>query len=689
MMSEHEAKQPQPAPAANASAIGAVDAALGSRSGVSLGNAQVHDDATSHAAADALGAKAFTAGSNVFMGAGQAGGAGGDALLAHEMAHVSQMQGVAAPQPGNFRVSDPSDHAEGAARGGGGGAGQAHTIYRDVTGGPAPAAGGTGPAASKPPAGGTGPAPTTPASGTTPAADPYDTWKAAVTSGDRAAATTQWSGLASDKKAKVASEGQDFLARVIRVMQKDSPDVIKTAKVKIDDYVYTIFHTAEFVQMLPAMRAAGLLTPFLNAEPLKGATPATILPIFKGWVDAAANVGEARAMFQKIYPNVYDTAAPALAFGAAPLAWSLAQIQRLYGILIHYLPVGHVQTITGGFLIQNTKGFGWYEGDNHRVALPGHAGSSSAGGDLSGHDMTGGGSSGTTGAYTKKDGTAGTQTSLGHYEGTALHEVGHGVGDRMGGNAYAQNPASYPGWTPLTADQWARELWAAPTGPVDPSVPKPARLDEDHARDMFITEIQSGAGTYKYNRGWFKTDPSNADMQKWVKSRFSNVPLYKWWDYLVVQNQSKDNSYNWNSPDARTRADWTYAYLTRAGNPYIKLKTAAYNNRVSWYSVSSPVEWFAEQYTHYYRTEKTGGGLIDSATKTLLDNLDKQSFAPTNASGSQGVVYGGQAESAGGSKGGGAGGGGGTGAGAANRAASGNDKSAQATPQVEPLFFPW
>jgi Domain of unknown function (DUF4157) len=689
-MSEHEAKQSQPAPAASTSAISAVDTALSSRGGVSVGSAQVHDDTTSHAAADALGAKAFTAGNNVFMGAGQASASGGDALLRHEMAHVVQMQGIAAPQPGNFRVSDPSDHAETAARSGGGGTGQAHTIYRDPTGGPAPAAGGTGPAAG----GGTGPAPAgpAPAPAPAPAADPYDTWKAAVTSGDRAAATSQWTALAADKKAKVASEATAFFESVIRVMKKDSPDVLKAAKVKIDDYVYQIFHSTEFVQFLPTMRAAGLLTPFLNAEPLKGATPATIVPIFKGWVDAAANVGEARAMFQKLYPNVYDTASPALAFGAAPLAWSLAQIQRLYGILAQYLPVGHVQTITGGFLIQNTKGFGWYEGNNHRVALPGHGGSSSAAADGTGHDMTGGTGSGTTGAYTKKDGAAGGQTTLGHYEGTALHEVGHGVGDRMGGNAYAQNPSSYPGWTPLTANQWATELWAAPTGPVDPAVPKEAQLDEAHAREMFITEIQSGAGTYKYDRGWFKTDPSNADMQKWVKSRFANVPLFKWWDYLVVQNQSKDNSYNWNSPDARVRADWTYGYLTRAGNPFIKLKTTAYNNRVSWYSVSSPVEWFAEQYAHYYRTEKTGGGLIDAATKTLLDGLDTKSFAPTNASGSTGVVYGGQGqttEGGSGSGGGGAGANAGSEKGATNRASAGTNKSAEATPQVEPLFFPW
>ena len=441
-MSEHEAKEVKPAAAAGGSHISAVNAALSSQGGVAHGDAQVHNDATSHAAADALGARAFTAGSNVFMGAGQAGSPQGDELLRHEMAHVVQMKGVAAPEPGNFRVSDPSDHQEGAARGGGGGTGQAHTIYRDVTGGPAPAAGGTGPAATPTPT----PTPTaTPTPTPTPATDPYDTWKAAVTGGDRAAATTQWAALAADKKTKVASEAPTFLESVIRVMKKDSPDVLKAAAVKIDDYVYTIFHSTEFVQFLPTMRGAGLLTPFINAEPLKGATPATIVPIFKGWVDAAANVGEARAMFQKLYPNVYDVAAPALAFNAVPLAWSLAQIQRLYGILAQHLPVGHVQTITGGFLLQNTQGFGWYEGGNHRVALPGHGGSSSAAGDLSGHDMTGGGASGTTGAYTKKDGTAGAQTTLGHYEGTALHEVGHGVGDRMGGNAYASNPRATRG----------------------------------------------------------------------------------------------------------------------------------------------------------------------------------------------------------------------------------------------------
>lgn len=676
------------APAASAPAqasVGAVNAALASGDGAAMGDARVHDDSKSHAAADALGAKAFTAGNQVFFGAGQhaPGTAHGDQLMAHEMTHVAQSRGVAAPQPGNFRVSDPSDHEEHAARNGQDGASaQANTIYRDITGGPAPAAAGAGPAAA-PTGGATTPPPA--------AADPYATWKGHITGRHRAEAVTAWAGMPGDKKASVAGENAAFIREVIYTMGKDAPDVLKAANVHIDDYVYTIFLEGDFVDWLPTMRAAGLLMPFINAGPQKGTTPGHIPGKMKAWVDNAMNVTEARAMFQKFYPNIYDTATPALAFSAVPIAWTLAHVKRLYGILSHHLPVGHVQTITGGFLLQNTKGFGWFEPANSRVALPAHGGSTSAAADGAGHDMSGGTSSGASSAYTKPDGTAGTQTGLGHYEGTALHEVGHGVGERMGGNTYALNPASYPGFTELSPQQWANDLWTAPTGPVDNTVPEPARLDEAHAKKMFIHEIQHGSGTYKNDRGWFKTDPSNADMQKFVKSRYSNVPLFKWWDYLVAKASSKDNSYAWNAPDARVRGDWAYSYLTRANTPFIKMKSAAYTNKPSWYGISSPLEWFAEQYSHYYRTEKTGGGLIDPATKALLDRIDLQSFAPTNASGSKGVVYGGQGAGQGAAATGAAGGqaAGGGGQGAAQRSNSGNQNAGAPPVPTEPLFFPW
>jgi hypothetical protein len=677
-MTEHDTKSSSSTPAAGpavgadarSSAVGAVNAALASRGGgAAHGDASVHDDSTSHAAADALGAKAFTAGQDVFFGAGHfaPGTAEGDQLLQHEMAHVDQTRGLAAPQPDNFRVSSPGDDAEQAARTGaaGGGGGAASTIYRDTNGTTtAPAEGGAGPAATGEGAAG---------------ADPYEAWKAAINGYQRADATAKWTALPADKKNKVTTEAADFIGRVIFVMKKDSPDVLKTANAKIDDYVYRIFLSDEFDQFLPTMRGAGLLTPFLNANPTKGLVRAEHGTKLKSWLDVAPNVGEARAIFQKVYPTAHDTATPALAFGATPIMWTVAHLQRLYGILLHHVPIGHTQTITGGFVLQSTKGFGWWEPSNYRVALPAHGGSTSAAADGTGHDMTGGTGSGASSSYTK-GGAAGTQTSLGHYEGTVLHEVGHGVGERMGGNAYALNSASYPGWTPLTAEAWGNELWAAPTGVGDTSVSSNAKLDDANARRMMLHEIQNGAGTFTFDPGWFKSAPSNADMRKWVQTRYANVPLQKWWKHLAIDGADKHGSYSWDVPDARTRGDWTYAYLTRYSSaaPHIKLKTEAYNNKVSWYSVSSPLEWFAEQYTHYYRTEKTGGGLIDSATKDLLDRLDTQQFVPTNAVSSGGVVIGpdGQAQPAQ----------------AQNQPQgqpNGTGPNGGGSVQTEPLFFPW
>jgi hypothetical protein len=198
---------------------------------------------------------------------------------------------------------------------------------------------------------------------------------------------------------------------------------------------------------------------------------------------------------------------------------------------------------------------------------------------------------------------------------------------------------------------------------------------------MMLHELQNGAGTFTFDPGWFKTAPSNADMRKWVESRYANVPLQKWWKHLALDANDKDNSYNWADATARIRGDWTYAWLTRYSGsaPTIKLKTEAFNNKVSWYSVSSPLEWFAEQYTHYYRTEKTGGGKIDNATKGLLDKLDTQQFVPTNAVASGGIVMGpdGQSQPATAQQGGQQG------------QPNGTGPTGGGAVQVEPLFFPW
>ena len=49
----------------------------------------------------------------------------------------------------------------------------------------------------------------------------------------------------------------------------------------------------------------------------------------------------------------------------------------------------------------------------------------------------------------------------------------------------------------------------------------------------------------------------------------------------------------------------------------------AYRKRISDYSTSSPKEWFAEQYAHYYRLHRTGDGL-EADTKAKLEELHGQ-----------------------------------------------------------------
>jgi hypothetical protein len=634
-------------------ALGAVDTALGQRGSgeAHASGATFHNDAAAHGASAALGAKAFTAGSDVYFGAGQyqPGTASGDTLIRHELTHVQQSSGVAAPTPGNFRVSSPGDAAETAAtaRASGAAAGgetaAAHTIYRDPLPGtptPAPTPGPT-PGPTPTPTG--TPTPAGPGAGAAP--DPYEEFKRAIDASDAATAKAKWALVTT--KNKLATESHDFKWKMAYVLHEEAAVMIHEGGLDITEFVYRIFNDPRFDQWLGALRANNLLTGFLNADPKKGVVTADMAQKLKGWVNAATSAPEATTIFEKVYPHLNTTAYA----GEVAAPWTQPTIAKLYGILATQLPVGHVQTVTGGFTLmrqhtQNgklvTTNFAWWNPDIFRVVL--NESSSGPGEGGTGHDMTGGGGSGASSAYTKPDGTAGTQTTQTHFQGSALHEVGHGVGARMGGDAYAENTGSYPGWTSVGRGSWINGMW---TGSAGPNGTKPTGLHSDadlsagDAKDFLATEIAEGAG--KYSAGWFNDAP-RADIARYVNWKFGNEPLGKYWNAVVNGGLGADNAYSVSDP-ARIRGDWTYGYLTRFhGSPWAKFKTVAYNNKVSWYGISSPKEWWAEQYAHYYRTEKTGGGLIDATTKKLLDDLDKKQFLPTNASGTQGISFGSDAQ---------------------------------------------
>lgn len=82
--------------------------------GVSLGWVRVHSGPASEAAAESLGARAYTIGSNIHLGpdARRASSDERNRLLAHEAVHTVQQGGQPVALQGKLKVSDPSDHAE-------------------------------------------------------------------------------------------------------------------------------------------------------------------------------------------------------------------------------------------------------------------------------------------------------------------------------------------------------------------------------------------------------------------------------------------------------------------------------------------------------------------------------------------------------------------------------------------------
>ena len=88
--------------------------------GDSLADVRVHTDATAADLSDAVSARAFTTGSDVYFAQGEyrPGSAEGDRLLAHELTHVVQQRG--APVTGPMVVSQPGDAFETEAEAGAG-----------------------------------------------------------------------------------------------------------------------------------------------------------------------------------------------------------------------------------------------------------------------------------------------------------------------------------------------------------------------------------------------------------------------------------------------------------------------------------------------------------------------------------------------------------------------------------------
>ena len=655
-----------------------------------VGGIQAHVGGAAADASAAIGAQAYATGDHVaFQRAPDLHTA------AHEAAHVVQQRAGVQLASGVGQSGDAYErHADAVADrvvqgqsaesllsemapgGGGGGAVQRQDGDTPATGGgetTAPAGGETaGSEATEAGAGG---------------GDAYAAFVAAVNARNRAQIQSTWAACSDEEKRRLGADGE-LHRRLMFFLKKDSASYLKEGGVDWSDTVtaYSVFLMDDFDQWYEALWSANLYIPFVQAAPRRNSLDLTQAKKLQSWMGKVPGPVNAKMLFEKVYPDLNTTSLyPAWQQVAQ---WTVARVQRLYNALSDSVPVGHVQTITGGFtLVDKTKkkvggawtwvplGFAWWEPSNFRVVL--NASSTGANEGGTGHDMSGGSRSGANAGYTAPDGSAGTQTSLTHFRGSALHEVGHGVGQRMGGDDYALNASSYPQWTALSPEAWADELWinGQTSGAAPAGLSGDAALGEDDAKDFLLTEIRDGAGTWsKWNNS-----ASRVQILQYVAAVYGTQPLYAMWNELFVNMVAKDNFYSVNNP-ARTQGSWTYGIFTRwHDNNYAKLSSTAFANKVSWYSVSSPKEWFAEQYTHYYRTEKTGGGLIDGATMTLLNRIDQQEFYPNDAAAGGGTVFGSDSGASAGSS-------------AGDRA---DDQAAAGEEEVypggarEPCMFPW
>jgi hypothetical protein len=85
---------------------------FGADLGDSLEDVRVHTDDTAHELTQAVSARAFATGNDLYFARGEyrPGSSEGDRLLAHELTHVAQQQG--APTEGPLVVSEPGDPLE-------------------------------------------------------------------------------------------------------------------------------------------------------------------------------------------------------------------------------------------------------------------------------------------------------------------------------------------------------------------------------------------------------------------------------------------------------------------------------------------------------------------------------------------------------------------------------------------------
>lgn len=582
--------------------------------GADLQGVRVHTDPAANQQAAALNARAFARGQDIYFASGEyrPGTPEGDHLLAHELVHTIQHQqagakpalpkalagaGDAQSAPKEEHAAEDGSHAPTQCKGSISQAGdpaesEADLIADKVLGGAGPHSPVTQTASGINRAG-----------GSSSLLDFYT----AVAAKDVAKAKVEWAKVGSKTKKQLGVMGA---LQAMDGLGTEALPIMKEAGVGFSQdagLTRKVLDQAAPGDWITGLQSSSLWSPFLKAEPRRGHLDGKLVKALGNYVVAAPTDHDAVALFEKAYPQLQDrTYGPTF---LKTTAWTKDVVGRLYSALAGFLPINHVQAVAKGFYLGtqenldgkgwNPLGFGWY-GQGH-VVLPQSSSVSSGGGQA--HDMTGGTASGVPTAGTAVD------PNLTHWDGTILHEIGHAVADQTDGNSFAKKHGK---WKKISsADTWSKHLFDDKAAEASITA-KPAKSLSGKEARLFMAKDLAHPGSY-VPKGWTATE-----VMAFLDTYYTGQPLYIYWNNI---RRNGNNEYNGVS-NSNAVGDTVYAWLSRFDSSYCTYDKAIYDTRVSWYSVSSPAEWFAEQYANYYRTNKSGAGL-DADTKAKLDSIDK------------------------------------------------------------------
>jgi hypothetical protein len=329
-----------------------------------------------------------------------------------------------------------------------------------------------------------------------------------------------------------------------------------------------------------------------------------------------------KILFERIYPPLVDATYDASRLETRP--WGDADVKRLFKGLAEHLPPAHVHTIVKGFYLgtlevsdgkETSLESGWYTHDG-RVVMP--AGKAYSGTGTS-HGMSGGNSATSGGKLT-------------HFDSTMLHEVGHGVGAHSDGDEWAMK---WGDWKQHDVEAWSRQLFhdaaaqaIATQLELSGTYARQDILPPVSARRWMAQKIAGQAPDAVFTNAVLAFTGvkiwSEQEIREFIPRHYAAERLTRYFLRWVAGGHDPAQAYKVDADNLGADGRY-YAYLSRWDRSFSSYDAKVYSAKVSSYSLSSYKEWFAEQYTEYFRTSRVGGTL-PSPVKDKLVELDGEKW---------------------------------------------------------------